>query len=430
MQSLLARQLVLALCLLCLALLPAQHGLVQAARAAAKARTTRGDGDGDEEDGGNGGSEGGALGGDSDSGVDVGSLQKSLKEGGVDGLNRMLQAFQAMGKIGASAVMDHVKTDADGNTMYDFTGGAGGTTTPPPGSDLESGEAQPAAASANATAQAAPSGKNSQPQPAAGTAKEPQKAVAKPAAAFSGPHSHHQSVRRLGSKKGKAAKDISAPVAVPATRVAAAAAKSQAAAKARPASVAAPPAAAQPAPTAAAAAAAVPGVQPAPAADAAEPAAQPAPTAPAAPAAVPTSGSSAGQLTALFNGLEEVRRGVDTLVTLGLHDRGSHGEQGSGENAPETRQLVGQLQELREENERLRTELREQARRLDAVEDNESADHRKLEQVLEENESLQSKLTMVQRHKVSLRRNENDADHHGGHRVRTFFHSKGKAAEH
>lgn len=53
--------------------------------------------------------------------IDVDGLQSSLKTGGVEGLNRMLQAMAAVGGAhGGDGASAHLTKDASGNAMYDF----------------------------------------------------------------------------------------------------------------------------------------------------------------------------------------------------------------------------------------------------------------------------------------------------------------------
>jgi len=108
---------------------------------------------------------GGAAGG-----LDIGGLQQSLHDGGVDGLNQMLAAMSSMSSMHGSAMGARIKKDDQGNEMYDFRniGGTPTTLAPPTPARLPKSLIAPPPASV-----ASPAARPGQPAAAAAAAIAP-----------------------------------------------------------------------------------------------------------------------------------------------------------------------------------------------------------------------------------------------------------------
>lgn len=411
---------------------------------------------------------GGSVSG-SDGGIDIGGLQKSLKDGGIEGLNNMLKAFATMGSVsGGNNANMHITKDADGHEVYDFRDLDASTPAPlatlpslanlvpglqplplPAATNLDALPAIPAPLTVNAAAAAKPvavmEGTIQQQTLAASTAGlhplgTPNQAAAMPARAETPPARQVSGPHVLGGPMIEHQEGALAPAerktpAVPQNREMPPARQMALpipdAAKGGLASVMLRRDRMSSTDNAGDLAPSTPGDLP----EVSSPSEAPQ----VAPSAPVSSSAGGSQLAVLASGLEEVRRNVDTLVTLALRNQGSPpvAFQRQDEMPLQSQQLVSRVEALERQNAKLEQLVQQQAGRLEAVEADQQHEERELGEAMHENGRLRAQLLKTSRRKVLLSRHAVKHSggakplpvvHESGH-IRTFFHNKGKGGK-
>jgi len=371
------------------------------------------------------GSAGGAL--------DLNGLQNSLKEGGVDGLNNMLQSFAAtMGSAGsANSANMHITKDANGQEIYDFRDVPSSSpptlapsttvqtlppTPPTQAPSLQSKELLPVkkseADTQSSIVAAVSSSDARQEGPSPGSLPEAQlgKAVAIPLHATSKARplpsiweSHKRKAQaklppiNSFQKEGSAAQTVyelpdKTPNLMPKVETSAATDRTGA------------PPAAEP--------------------EVSRPAERPLP---------PYNTATSGSIAKLSSSLDEVRHSVDTLLTIAL--RKQDGTPSANRNQPtmeltvQNRQTFERVGALERENSKLERMFQVQAGRFEAIEAQQQDEERELGQVLHENSRLRAQLHKTNRRKIvrrplwhsgSKKMAKKPADHH----IRTYYHRR------
>jgi len=386
------------------------------------------------------------LGGAGRGSIDIDGLQNSLSSGGVEGLNKMLQAMAAAN--GAGSPSPHLTKDASGNAMYDFRDISG-----PPKSTLSS-----AAAVLTAAPKAAPTSQQdrSVPPPASSSRSDselpmPDFGIIEPVAAQklvgkatlpAAPLLRQTPAQSLLTASSRPEDALPMPdfgiIEQPKTRKPRAATRSLVgAAVANQAPVARPgdddtdeaktqehrvqeshlivwppetPAVASPQANVAQA---------------------------ALPPVLPSRNTNEATVAALANGLESMRRNLDTLVKEA--DSMTHTHQQVGSSVPTTSpasasigaaggaagaEILKRLQEIEDENAQMKKQEAAQASRLEVVEAKEQRETAELVALEKENVQLQQQVKGLQSGAFLQDKTRRDSQIKWG--IKTTFHKKQK----
>jgi len=380
--------------------------------------------------------------------LDINGLQNSLKEGGVDGLNNMLQSFAAtMNSAGStnSANM-HITKDADGQEMYDFRDPESSPPTPahatsaqtlPPTPPMQApslqSKAMPHVEKREADTQSSKvvvlsSSDERQEGSSSGNVPEAQlgKAVAIPlhttSKAMPLPSNWKSHKRKTHSHKRKAHAKLS-----PVDRSQEQGSTAQVALERPKTPPKLPPKVETTAVTerSGAPSAAEPEVS--------RPAERLLPTSNAATSSTATGGSVAR----LSSSLDEVRRSVDTLLTMALRKQDetppAGQKQPTMELALQNQQMSERVGALERENSKLERMFQVQAGRFEAIEAQQQDEERELGQVLHENIRLRSQLHKTNRRKMIsrslLHRGSKKMSKKPAGHIRTYYHRRDGGAE-